>query len=131
VGYPEFLHTLHTHDFPVCEIKQSNEALAIRCGMKPGLPRTAYLSAIAAIEAMGDVRCEMSEVGNADNASDTFSKLLSFYRVGFISGNTLGGMDRSEFFYDEFLKYQGVFLQYNFFCFLTLEYIERNRPRAF
>ncbi len=104
IGYPDFLHTLHTHDFPVCEIKQSNEALAACCGMKQGLPRTAYLSGIAAIEAMGDVRCEMSDVKDADMDSATFSKLLSSYRVGFISGNTLGGMDRSEFFYDEFLK---------------------------
>ncbi len=95
VGYPEFLHTVHTNDFPVCEIKLSNDELAARCGMKNNLPRTTYLSAIAAMEAIADIESKL-EAGQS-------SPFVS-YRIGFISGNTLGGMDRSEFFYDEFLK---------------------------
>jgi 3-oxoacyl-(acyl-carrier-protein) synthase len=89
VGYPEFLHTLHKQDLPVCEIKLSNEELARRCTMPLDLPRTVYLSAIAAQEAL-------SEAGIDPKASE--------FRIGFISANTLGGMDTSEFFYDDFLK---------------------------
>ena len=95
VGYPDFLQTLHTNDFPVCEIKLSNDALAARCGMKNNLPRTTYLSAIAAMEAMADAARNVQAAQDSPFAS---------YRIGFISGNTLGGMDRSEFFYDEFLN---------------------------
>ncbi len=106
VGYPEFLKTMHTNDLPVCEIKKSNEELALLCGMKNGLPRTVYLSAIAAMEAVLDVRCQMSDVRNAESHSQlaTLSPQLTEYRIGFISGNTIGGMDKSDFFYEEFLQ---------------------------
>ncbi len=90
VGYPEFLHTLHKNDLPVCEIKESNENLAKLSGMKPELPRTTYLSAIAAMEAMQD----------AEKNGLSFEQ----FKIGFISGNTVGGMDTSEFFYTDFLN---------------------------
>lgn len=89
VGYPEFLHTLHKKDFPVCEIKKSNDELAEIAGMKKELPRTTYLSSIAAQEAINDAGIQVEG---------------STFRIGFISANTLGGMDTSEFFYEEFLK---------------------------
>lgn len=88
VGYPEYLKTSHKTDFPVCEIKQSNEALAAMAGMKLNLPRTTYLSAIAAQEALQDAGIDV---------------MSSAFRIGFISANTLGGMDTSEQFYQEFL----------------------------
>ena len=90
VGYPEFLHTIHKTDLPVCEIKLSNQALAHRCGMKENLPRTIYLSAIAAQEAISQATANGLNVDK--------------HRKGFISGNTVGGMDTSEFFYTDFLK---------------------------
>lgn len=107
VGYPEFLQTIHTHDLPVCEIKKSNEELAGLCGMKPDLPRTTYLSAIAALESLNDMLSKMSGTPLSEQSDgNSFNNLIDNYRIGFISGNTLGGMDRSEFFYDEFLKDQ-------------------------
>ncbi|MBL7766636.1 MAG: beta-ketoacyl-[acyl-carrier-protein] synthase family protein [Chitinophagaceae bacterium] len=89
VSYPEFLHTIHKQDLPVCEIKQTNESLAALSGMKIDLPRTVYLSAIAATEAL-----QHSGLSAHDET----------LRFGFISGNTLGGMDTTEFFYNEFLQ---------------------------
>lgn len=89
VAYPEFLHTLHKIDLPVCEIKLSNEALAAQCNMPLNLPRTVYLSAIAAQEALADTNIDLSD---------------KKYKIGFISANTLGGMDTSEFFFETFLK---------------------------
>jgi len=89
VGYPDMLETLHRTDLPVCEIKQTNEELAARCRMRPDLPRTTFLSALAAEEALADAGIYPAE---------------SPYRIGFISANTLGGMDRSEHFYADFLR---------------------------
>jgi 3-oxoacyl-[acyl-carrier-protein] synthase-1 len=85
ISYPEYVQTLHRDDLPVCEIKMSNEALAALCKMPNGLPRTAYLSAIAAQEALQSLN-------------------LNSCRLGMISANTVGGMDRSEFFYQDFLS---------------------------
>ncbi len=89
VGYPDFLNTSHKKDFPVCEVKKSNQELALLSGMKSELPRTAYLSAIAAQEAILDAGIDLS---------------TSHFRIGFISANTLGGMDTSESFYASYLK---------------------------
>ena len=88
VGYPEFLETLHRNDLPVCEIKLGNRELAQRANMPDDLPRTVYLSALAAQEALSDAGIDPRHIP---------------WRIGFISGNTLGGMDRSEFFYRDFL----------------------------
>jgi len=95
-GYPEFLKTIHTNDLPVCEIKMSNEELAALSGMKNALPRTTYLSAIAVEEAIADLKTKV-------NTKKDFDLMHSNYRIGFISGNTLGGMDRSEYFCEDYL----------------------------
>lgn len=87
-GYPEFLETQHRNDLPVCEIKLGNRELAQRANMPEDLPRTVYLSALAAQEALSDAGIDPRN---------------SPWRIGFISGNTLGGMDCSEFFYRDFL----------------------------
>ena len=73
------------HQFPVGEIKLSNEALASKCGLDANLPRTALLSAIAVQEAILPFK----------------EKLLGL-KIAFISGNTVGGMDLTEQFYDDF-----------------------------
>lgn len=90
VGYAEHLNTVHKNTFPVCEIKKSNDELALLSKMDKGLPRSVYISAIAAHEAFEVISCKL--------------KVESDYRVGFISGNTIGGMDLSEDFYAEFLQ---------------------------
>ncbi len=83
-----WLGTAHRNQLPVAEVKLSNEQLAIRSGLPAHTSRTALLSSIAAREALDDA-------GIAD-----FSSL----RTGFISANTVGGMDVSEKFFAEFLS---------------------------
>ncbi|MBK7763743.1 MAG: beta-ketoacyl-[acyl-carrier-protein] synthase family protein [Bacteroidetes bacterium] len=90
ISYPEFLQTLHKTDLPVCEIKKSDAELAALCKMPLGLPRTVYLSAIA-------VQQTLAVIANHD---------MSKLRIGFISGNTIGGMDRSEYFFTDYLQNQ-------------------------
>jgi 3-oxoacyl-[acyl-carrier-protein] synthase-1 len=70
---------------PVGEIKLSNEQLAELSGIKESLPRTALLSIIAAKEAW-----------------EPFSDRTAGLRIGFISANTVGGMDLTEHFYKSF-----------------------------
>lgn len=90
VGFSDYLNTVHKTTFPVCEIKKSNDELAVLAEMPLGLPRSVYISAIAAKEAV--------------SVFSDKSLVFSQYRIGFISGNTIGGMDLSEDFYAEFLK---------------------------
>lgn len=92
VGNAKFLQTIHADKLPVCEIKKSNEELSILCKMPVGLPRGVYLSSIASMEALAEIKKQISK--------EEFDSL----NVGFISGNTVGGMDLSENFYADFLQ---------------------------
>ncbi len=92
VGKASFLKTNHSENLPVCEIKKSNKELADMANMKEGLPRAVYLSAIAAQEALDSFKNEINEI--------EYAKLS----LGFISGNTIGGMDLSEQFFEQYLK---------------------------
>jgi 3-oxoacyl-(acyl-carrier-protein) synthase len=83
----KYLDTGHRDEFPVGEVKLSNEELAELSGFKPGISRTAMLSLIAAREALTDA------------GINNFTGL----RSGFISANTVGGMDKTEDFFREFL----------------------------
>ncbi|QTE35756.1 beta-ketoacyl-[acyl-carrier-protein] synthase family protein [Mucilaginibacter gossypii] len=83
----QYLDTEHRDEFPVGEIKLSNQELAELSGFKPGISRTAMLSSIAAKEALAD-----TELAN-----------LAGLRTGFISANTVGGMDKTEDFFRDFL----------------------------
>ena len=71
---------------PVAEVKYTNAELAAKSGLENWQTRTAQLSMIAAEEAK-------------NNAKIDYSK----WRCGFISANTVGGMDRTEDFMKEFL----------------------------
>ena len=97
-SFPEYLETVHHKNWPVCEIKSSNAELARLSDMPEHLPRTAYLSAIAASEAINSI---VNFAGNSIGSAIISEKQ---WRCGFISGNTVGGMDRTEYFYPEFLK---------------------------
>ncbi len=110
MGEMDRLDSIHRGEIPVAEVKMDNEELAKRAGLpggtggkdsrRPGrtgalgLPaqanvsRTALLSLIAGREALEDA-------GIAD---------WSALRTGFISANTVGGMDRSEKFFVDFLS---------------------------
>ncbi len=73
-------------EIPVGEIARDNAGLAADAGAPGNWPRTALLSAIAAAEAWSP-----------------FSDTTSPFAVGFLSANTVGGMDRTEAFYPRFL----------------------------
>jgi 3-oxoacyl-(acyl-carrier-protein) synthase len=73
--------------FPVAVLKTGNEELADLSGLDVNLPRTVYLSLLAAKEAV-------------DNSGLDLKK----YRSGFISATTVGGMDLTEKFYGSFRK---------------------------
>lgn len=89
IGPIEILDTKHRVRLPAGEVGRSTEALAVLSGLQPGVSRTAHLSSIAAQEALQD-----AGIGNLENL-----------RTGFISANTVGGMDKTEGVYSTFLKH--------------------------
>lgn len=84
----EYLSSAHKEKLPVAEVKMNNEALAALAGMPAHISRTALLSAIAAKEAIQNAGLES----------------LKGLRSGFISANTVGGMDKTENFFTDFLS---------------------------
>lgn len=87
IGDTIYLDTNYRSRLPTAEVKLSNEELAVMTGFSTGISRTALLSMIAAKEALDDA-----------NIPD-----ISALRVGFISATSVGGMDKSENFFKEFL----------------------------
>ncbi|HYM93956.1 MAG TPA: beta-ketoacyl synthase N-terminal-like domain-containing protein, partial [Chitinophagaceae bacterium] len=81
------LDTAHRHKIPVAEVKLSNKELIEVTGLPASTPRTTLLSLIAAREALHDAAI-------AD---------LPSLRTGFVSANTVGGMDKSEDFFTDFV----------------------------
>ncbi len=86
IGQHRYLQTRHA--LPVAEVMHSNSGLAALAGMADDLPRTALLSAVAAQEALRDAGLED----------------ISRWRTGFVSANTVGGMDKTEDFYADFMQ---------------------------
>lgn len=83
-----YLDSIHRNRLPVAEVKLGNDQLASIAGLPPSVSRTALLSMIAAKEALKDAGIED----------------LSSLRTGFISANTVGGMDKTENFFTAFLS---------------------------
>ncbi|GAB2693584.1 beta-ketoacyl-[acyl-carrier-protein] synthase family protein [Mucilaginibacter koreensis] len=83
-----YLETAHQGIIPVAEVKLSNEELAAPLGVSPRLSRTALLSLTAATEALAD-----ADISN-----------IKSLRTGFISANTVGGMDKTEQFFSRFMS---------------------------
>ncbi|TSJ39391.1 beta-ketoacyl-[acyl-carrier-protein] synthase family protein [Mucilaginibacter corticis] len=88
MGDITLLNTIHRGNLPVAEVKLGNEALAQLAGISSKLSRTKLLSLVAAREALNDA------------AIPGFADL----RSGFVSANTVGGMDKSEDFFVDFLN---------------------------
>ncbi len=88
IGPITSLNTIHKHTIPVAEVKLDNAALAATTGLSAHVSRTALLSMMAAKEAWNDA-------GLAQ---------LSGLRTGFVSANSVGGMDTTESFFASFLK---------------------------
>jgi 3-oxoacyl-[acyl-carrier-protein] synthase-1 len=84
----EYLSSAHRGTYPVVEVRADNITLAARAGMPAHISRTALLSKIAAQEAWDSTG--LGEIRN--------------YRVGFVSANTVGGMDKTEEFFADYLK---------------------------
>lgn len=87
MGAITMLNTIHKGELPVAEVKLSNEKLVEMTGLPANTSRTALLSLVAAREALNDA------------AIPNFESL----RTGFVSANTVGGMDKSEDFFVDFL----------------------------
>ena len=87
MGRMQYLHSVHQQRLPVAEVKLSNEELSKISGLPKTKSRTALLSLIAAKEAL-------AHAGIENSAS---------LRTGFISANSVGGMDKTENFFTDFL----------------------------
>ncbi len=83
IGEMQYLHSIHKKTIPVAEIKKSNEALAQISGLPSTTTRTALLGMIAAKEAL------------QNSHIDDFNDM----RTGFVSANSVGGMDKTEDFF--------------------------------
>ena len=90
IGPITILDTIHKNDFVLGEIQLSNEELEKLAGDLPEKPytRTALLAIIAARQAAKDANIL------AENSA----------RTGLVSATTVGGMDRSELYYKDFLN---------------------------
>ena len=83
---PKILKT--TNQLPVGELPMTNEELHVMLGIDPGehLSRTALLGMLAVKEAMACVDIDFSK------------------RVGLVSSTSVGGMDLSEHFFEDFIE---------------------------
>ena len=88
MGEMQYLDSIHKGNLPVAEVKMTNESLAALSGLPAHISRTALLSGIAAKEALLNAGIEN----------------LKEWRTGFISANTVGGMDKTEGFFVDFLN---------------------------
>jgi len=84
----KYMDTYHRNKIPVAEVKMDNKKMAEIAGISSELSRTILLSLIAAKEALID--------------SEIVSQ--SSLRTGFVSANTVGGIDKTEDFFIDFIK---------------------------
>ncbi|TWI96363.1 3-oxoacyl-(acyl-carrier-protein) synthase [Mucilaginibacter frigoritolerans] len=87
IGDITHMQTIHRNKLPVAEVGFTNEELAQITGLPVDISRTTMLGVIAAKEALQDAAIPD----------------LSSLRTGFVSANTVGGMDKSEAFFIPFL----------------------------
>ncbi len=90
IGHLTILDTIHKNEFVMGEVKLTHAELIAKAGVEKDRPwtRTALLGIIAARQAVADAGLSPQELKNA----------------GLISASTVGGMDRSELYYKDFLK---------------------------
>lgn len=84
------LATIHRNSILVGEIADTDRELATRLGLPPdnNYPRTALLGALAAKEAVAHAGIDDINAG----------------RTGLVSATTVGGMDKTEYYYYDYLK---------------------------
>jgi len=88
IGTMHWLSSARHRALPVGEVNISNAELAAVTGLSARLPRTALLSCMAAKETLINAGWEKNNT----------------LRTGFISANTVGGMDKTEDFFKLFSK---------------------------
>lgn len=81
------LQSIHKGRLPVAEVGLSNEELCSQLNLPTHTSRTALLSIVAAKEAIESSGLDINK-----------------YRTGFISANSVGGMDKTEGFFSDFLQ---------------------------
>ncbi|MFV0604387.1 MAG: beta-ketoacyl-[acyl-carrier-protein] synthase family protein [Niabella sp.] len=86
MGDMQGLNSIHKGKLPVAEVKMTNEELCEQLNLPPHTSRTALLSIVAAKEAIENAGIHLTD-----------------YKTGFISANSVGGMDKTENFFPEFL----------------------------
>ena len=86
IGAMQNLNSIHRQRIPVAEVKMNNKSLAQKTGLSSSKSRTALLSMMAAKEALDDAA--IPDLANL--------------RTGFVSANSVGGMDKSEQFFTTF-----------------------------
>ena len=93
-----YLRTSHT-EFPVGEVKMSNEEMMriLNISEKQPTTRTSLMGMLAVREAL-----QSASLPNSSEEGACFPPLDGL-RVAFINGTTVGGMDKSEQFYLDFL----------------------------
>lgn len=89
IGAMRHLQSRH-REFPVGEVPLSDEQLRQALGIDPGVPtiRTALLGMMALDEALREARLDGGRL----------------HAAAFLSGTTVGGMDQSERYYEDFLE---------------------------
>lgn len=87
MGEMQQLNSVHKKRLPVAEVKLSNNQLATLSGLPNLKSRTALLSLVAAKEALANAGIEN----------------LQSLRCGFLSANSVGGMDKTENFFTDFI----------------------------
>ncbi len=89
IGKVTLFESVYQDTLPVGEVKMSNEELSRKLKVNP-LARTALLGIHAAREAVGNSGIDLKK-----------------WRTGLISATTVGGMDRTEHFFADFLSDHG------------------------
>lgn len=92
IGQLHLLDTIHKDKIPAAEVPYTNEELAVLSGLPAGtnFTRATLLAIKAAKEAIDD------------------AQISDFNGTGLISANTVGGMDKSEFFYYDYLNHNKI-----------------------
>jgi 3-oxoacyl-[acyl-carrier-protein] synthase-1 len=103
IGDMHRLDSIYKGQLPVAEVPYDNGELAAIAGLSPGVSRTALLSVIAAREALEDANLTGAG-GSGIAGSGIAGHKAGKWRTGFISANSVGGMDKTEAFYPAFLS---------------------------
>jgi 3-oxoacyl-[acyl-carrier-protein] synthase-1 len=98
-----YLQTAH-REFPVGEVKMTNEEMISLLQIPENQPttRTSLMGILAVGEALANANLQFAPNNVFPNPKFKIQNLKS--KIAFINGTTVGGMDKSEQFYTDFLE---------------------------